>query len=310
LLQNYDIIVIDNNINSDINTKDIIEKITGKNIINFTIDLLDIDKLENIFAEYDIYCVLHFAGLKAVSESIKKPLLYYNTNITGTLNLLEIMSKYSCKKLIFSSSATVYGNQTYPVTENSDIGHNITNPYGKTKFFIEHILKDCTISDSEWSIVALRYFNPVGAHPSGLLGENPKGIPNNLFPHILNSLSGKQLTIYGNDYNTPDHTCVRDFIHVVDLANGHISALRKLNDSGYHTYNLGSGKGTSVLELISTFEKINNVKLNYKFSDRREGDLEYVYANVDKAYKELNWKTTKTIEDICKNGYDFYHNCF
>lgn len=304
----YEIIVIDNNSNSNISAKDNIEKITGKTIINYTLDLLNKKQLDQIFQKYKIYCVIHFAGLKSVNQSIKESLMYYNNNIVASINLLEIMTKYNCKKMIFSSSATVYGDQDYPVDEKAEIGKNITNPYGKTKYFLEQILEDLTISDKEWTIVALRYFNPVGAHESGLIGENPLDLPNNLFPHILKAISGKQLTIFGNDYNTIDGTCVRDFIHVTDLAKGHIAALTKLNDFGYHTYNMGTGKGTSVLELITTFEKVNNIKINYKYGSRRYGDLGDVYANVNKAFLELGWKTEKKVTDICKNGYNYYIN--
>jgi len=306
LNSNYDIIVVDNNSNSKPEIIGKINEITGKKLIFYKIDLLNINDLEIIFKQYNIWAVIHFAASKAVNESISKPLMYYENNIITTINLLKLMDKYNCKKIIFSSSATVYGNQISPMNENMETGRSITNPYGKTKFFIEEILKDLHISDNTWSIVILRYFNPVGSHQSGLIGEDPIGIPNNLFPHILRSINGGTIKIFGNDYNTNDGTCIRDFIHVVDLARGHLSAISILNINGIHIYNLGTGCGTSVLELIKTFEKVNNIKINYEFAPRRKGDTDKVYADVSKANKELNWKTVKTLEDICRDGFNFY----
>jgi len=305
----YKIIIIDNLSNS---SKDVLN--VFKNIIFFQIDLRSSLQLENLFVKYKISAVIHFAALKAVSESIKKPLQYYDNNICGTMNLLEIMKKHNCKKIIFSSSATVYGENTYPVTEESPIGNGLTNPYGRTKYMIEQILSDLYNSDKSWAIAILRYFNPIGAHPSGLLGENPNNTPNNLFPYLLKVCAKKLpvLTIFGSDYDTEDGTCVRDFIHVVDLAKGHVKALEQIENehSKLRVYNLGTGKGTSVKELIAIFEKVNNVVINKKYSARREGDLPYVYANTEKANKELGWQCIYTVEDMCKHGYNYALNNF
>lgn len=300
----YKIIIIDNLSNS---SKDVLN--IFKNIIFFQIDIRSNLQLENLFVKYKISAVIHFAALKAVSESIKKPLQYYDNNICGTMNLLEIMKKHNCKKIIFSSSATVYGENTYPVTEESPTGNGLTNPYGKTKYMIEQILSDLYNSDKNWSITILRYFNPIGAHPSGLLGENPNNTPNNLFPYLLKVCTKKLpvLTIFGSDYETEDGTCVRDFIHVVDLAKGHVKALEQIENEQpkLRVYNLGTGKGTSVKELVGIFEKVNNVVINHKYCGRREGDLPIVYANTVKANKELNWQCIYTLEDMCKHGYNY-----
>ena len=316
LMNNYNVIIIDNLINSSIDILQKIIKITNLNdksrLQYYNIDVCNDFQLENLFIKYKIDSVIHFASLKAVGESIKKPLEYYYNNISGTIALLQVMKKYDCKKIIFSSSATVYGNNIYPVNEESKIGEGITNPYGKTKYMLENILEDLYESDNSWSIVILRFFNPIGAHSSGIIGENPNDIPNNLFPYLLKVSVGKldQLCIFGNDYNTIDGTCIRDFIHVVDLAKGHILSLQKINTdpNNIYVYNLGTGKGTSVLELINTFENVNNISLKYKFVQRREGDLSIVYANTEKAYKELGWKCQYTIEDMCRDGYNFIKN--
>ena len=316
LMNNYNVIIIDNLINSSVDIFKKIIKITNLNdksrLQYYHIDICNELHLENLFIKHRIDSVIHFASLKAVGESIKKPLNYYYNNISGTIALLQVMKKYDCKKIIFSSSATVYGNNIYPVNEESKIGDGITNPYGKTKYMLENILEDLYQSDNSWSIVILRYFNPIGAHPSGIIGENPNDIPNNLFPYLLKVSVGKldQLCIFGNDYNTIDGTCIRDFIHVVDLAKGHILSLQKLNTdpNNIYVYNLGTGKGTSVLELINTFENVNNISLKYKFVQRREGDLSTVYANTEKAYKELGWKCQYTTEDMCRDGYNFIKN--
>jgi UDP-glucose 4-epimerase len=300
----YKIIIIDNLSNR---SKDILKVL--KNIIFFPIDIRNRIQLENLFVKYRISAVIHFAALKAVSESIMSPLQYYDNNICGTMNLLEIMKKYDCKKIIFSSSATVYGENNYPVTEDSPVGNGVTNPYGKTKYIIEQILGDLYNSDKSWAITILRYFNPIGAHPSGLLGENPNDTPNNLFPYLLKVGAKKLpvLTIFGNDYETEDGTCVRDFIHVVDLARAHVKALEQISEDQpkLRIYNLGTGKGTSVKELISIFEKVNNVVLEKKYAGRREGDLPYIYANTEKANKELDWQCIYTLEDMCKHGYNY-----
>ena len=300
----YKIIIIDNLSNS---SKDVLK--VFKNILFFQIDLRNHLQLENLFVKYRISAVIHFAALKAVGESITSPLQYYDNNICGTMNLLEIMKKHDCKKIIFSSSATVYGENTYPVTEESAVGIGLTNPYGRTKYMVEQILNDLYNSDKNWSITILRYFNPIGAQPDGLLGENPNDKPNNLFPYLLKVSTNKLpvLTIFGNDYETTDGTCVRDFIHVVDLARGHVKALEQINenDPKLRVYNLGTGKGTSVKELIRIFEKVNNVVLKQKYSARREGDLPCVYANTHKANTELGWNCIYTLEDMCKHGYNY-----
>jgi UDP-glucose 4-epimerase len=300
----YKIIIIDNLSNS---SKDVLK--VFKNILFFKIDLRNHLQLENLFVKYRISAVIHFAALKAVGESINNPLQYYDNNICGTMNLLETMRKYDCKKIIFSSSATVYGENTYPVTEDSPVGIGLTNPYGKTKYMIEQILSDLYNSDKSWSIIILRYFNPIGAHPEGLLGENPNDTPNNLFPYLLKVIANKLpiLNIFGADYDTEDGTCIRDFIHVVDLARGHVKALEQMSKDNpkLRVYNLGSGKGTSVKELIGIFEKVNNVVINHKYSARREGDFPVVYANTEKANKELDWQCIYTVEDMCKHGYNY-----
>jgi len=310
LKENYKIIIIDNLVNSSLDVLQKIQDITNKrDILFFNIDIRDFLKLENLFTEYKIGLVIHFAALKAVSESIKNPIKYYDYNISGTINLLNIMNKNDCKKIIFSSSATVYGDNIYPVDEESMVGVGITNPYGRTKYMIEQILQDLYISNNDWSITILRYFNPIGAHPSGLLGENPNDIPNNLFPYLLKVSKGKlpALNIFGKDYDTKDGTCIRDFIHVVDLARGHVKATEKIFnlDRKINIYNLGSGKGTSVKELIDTFEKVNEVKLVYNFVERRDGDLPFVYAKTEKSLKELDWSCIYNIDDMCKHGYNY-----
>lgn len=304
LEKQYKIIIIDNLSNS---SKDVLS--VFKNIIFFQIDIRSNLQLENLFVKYRITTVIHFSALKAVGESIMSPLEYYDNNICGTINLLEIMNKHDCKKIIFSSSATVYGENTYPVTEDSPVGNGLTNPYGKTKYMIEQILGDLYNSDNSWSITILRYFNPIGAHPEGLLGENPNDTPNNLFPYLLKVCAKKlpSLTIFGGDYDTEDGTCVRDFIHVFDLARGHVKALEQMSEdsSKLRVYNLGTGKGTSVKELIGIFEKVNNVVINHKYSARRKGDLAIVYANTEKANKELDWQCIYSLEDMCKHGYNY-----
>lgn len=307
LNKNYNVIGIDNLSNSKLDVKDKIEIITKKSIIFYNYDLLNISDIELIFLKYKIECVIHFAGLKSVNESTKIPLHYYNVNLQTTINLLTIMSKYNCKNIIFSSSCTVYGTQKSPVNEQCETGKNITNPYGRSKYMQEEIMKDLYISDKSWSITLLRYFNPIGCHQSGIIGEDPNDIPNNLFPIILKNAIGIYpiLNIYGSDYDTSDGTCVRDFIHVVDLANGHLCALKNINKNGVHIYNLGTGKGTSVLELVTAFEITNNKKLNYTFVAKREGDLDCVYADTNKANDELDFLAKKTIYDMCRDGWNY-----
>ena len=308
LNEGYDVVVIDNLSNSKSEVKDKIFEITGKNIKFYEGDMLDKNILGTIFKENKIDAVIHFAGFKAVGESVKKPLMYYRNNIDSTLNLLEVMSEAGCKNLVFSSSVTVYGLQDTPKYVETMEKKNPSNPYGKTKTMIEEILTDLYVSDNSWNITLLRYFNPVGAHESGLIGEDPNGIPNNLMPYILKVASHELecLTIFGNDYDTPDGTCIRDYIHVVDLARGHLKALAKLNDISI--YNLGTGNGVSVNEIVNTFENVNNLKVNYKYGERREGDLAANYADASKAFSELNWKTEKTLEDMCRDAWNFQKN--
>lgn len=295
-----DIVVVDNFINSKPEALNRIKKITGKDFKFYEFDLLNKDDINKIFDENEIESVIHFAGLKAVGESVKKPLLYYHNNLTGTFNLLEVMKQHNVKKIVFSSSATVYGMAKVPIKEDSPL--SATNPYGSTKLMIEQILKDVFVADNEWSIALLRYFNPVGAHESGLIGENPNGIPNNLMPYISQVAVGKLdcLSVFGNDYPTPDGTGVRDYIHVVDLALGHLKAVQKIRENkGVDAYNLGTGKGYSVLELIKAFEKASGIKVPYKIVQRREGDIAECYADPSKAYSILGWKAKRGIEEMC-----------
>ena len=305
--QNEDIIILDNLYNSKSDVISSIETITGKKPKFYEADLLDINKLEEIFKQNKIDCVIHFAGLKAVGESVQQPLKYFNNNITGTINLLMTMQKYNCKKIIFSSSATVYGTaQTMPLNEDSPLG--VTNPYGRTKLVIEEMLRDLHASDNEFGIVLLRYFNPIGAHKSGLMGENPNGIPNNLMPFICKVAKGElpQLSVFGNDYVTVDGTGVRDYIHVEDLADGHFKSLSKIiNNKGLYTYNLGTGNGYSVLQVINAFEKANNIKINYNIATRRSGDVATVFADTQKAEKELGFKAQYDINDMCRDSWNF-----
>lgn len=306
----FDVVIADNLYNSKEEVLEKLEKITGRKFKLYKYDLTDKAKLKEIFEiEKDIEAVIHFAGYKAVGESVKKPLMYYSNNLISTINLLEVMQEHCVKKFIFSSSATVYGdNGEIKYVESMGRGKT-TSPYGTTKAMIEKILEDLYFSDNSWNITILRYFNPVGAHESGLIGEEPNGIPNNLMPYVMKVASGKleTLSIFGNDYPTIDGTGVRDYIHVVDLAKGHVKALQNAPD-GLNVYNLGSGKGVSVLELVTTFEKVNNIKVNYKIVDRRPGDLPEYFADPSKALKELGWKTEKTIEDICRDSWNYERN--
>lgn len=305
-----DVIVVDDFSNSKKDVLKCIKEITNKDFKFYEIDYTNREKLEEVFKENkDIESVIHFAGYKSVSESVLKPLQYYINNVSGTLVLLDIMKKYNVKKLVFSSSATVYGNpEVVPITEECKTG-DAMNPYGTTKVFIEQILKDLYNSDNSWDIAILRYFNPIGAHESGLLGEDPQGIPNNLMPYIVRVAQGalKELSVFGNDYDTPDGTGVRDYIHVVDLAKGHIKAIEKLNkeNKGIYIYNLGTGKGYSVLEIIKVFCCETNKKVPYKIVGRRPGDIAICYSNPKKAEEELGFKATKTLEDMCKDSWNF-----
>lgn len=306
----YDVIVIDNLSNSSEKALKRVEEITGKKLTFYNADLLDREAVENIFKNGNIDSVIHFAALKAVGESVSKPLEYYYNNITGTLVLCDVMRKFGVKKLVFSSSATVYGNpETVPIRENFPL--SATNPYGRTKIMIEQILQDIYAADNTWSIALLRYFNPVGAHKSGLIGEDPRGIPNNLVPYITQVAVGKLdcLRIFGNDYDTPDGTGVRDYIHVVDLAKGHIKALEKLNDStGLLIYNLGTGRGYSVLEMVKAFEKVCGKPIKYKIADRRPGDIATCYADPTKAKEELGWVAEKDLQEMCEDSWRWQKN--
>ena len=310
LNENYDVIVIDNLTNSKINVKDKIKLITGKDFDFILGDVRDKELLETIFKNNKIDVVIHFAGLKAVGESVKEPLMYYENNIGSTLTLCEVMNEFDVKKLVFSSSATVYGKQdVLPIKENACL--TSTNPYGSTKLFIEYILDDLYYSDNEWSIIKLRYFNPVGAHSSGLIGEDPNGIPNNLVPYI-NKVANKDLpylNIFGNDYDTKDGTGVRDYIHVVDLAKGHLKAIEYvLKNNGSIPINLGTGVGYSVLEMVETYKLENNVDIPYKIVERREGDVGECYADPTLAKELLDWEAKLSLNDMVKSSYDFIIN--
>lgn len=305
---NYDVIIIVNLSNSKIQILDRIEKITGKRPKFYLGDILDESILERIFSENKIDCVIHFAGLKAVGESVKLPLKYYHNNLTGSLNLFRVMEKHNAKNLIFSSSATVYGNQdVVPYKETFEL-KEATNPYGKTKRMIEDMLKDIYFADHSWNIILLRYFNPIGAHPSGLIGEDPNGIPNNLMPYITQVAVGirDHLNVFGNDYPTHDGTGVRDYIHVCDLAHGHVCAINRIKENkGLDIYNLGTGVGYSVLDIVNTFMKVNNVNIPYVITDRRPGDLACCYSDPTKAYEEIGFKTVKNLEDMCRDSWNY-----
>jgi UDP-glucose 4-epimerase len=306
----YKVIIADNFSNSKPEVLNIIKDITGKDFKFYEADLLDKEALEKVFSENKIDAVIHFAGFKAVGESVSIPLKYYHNNITGTLILAELMQKYNVKKIVFSSSATVYGmNNISPLTE--DLPLSTTNPYGSTKLMIEQILRDVFVSDSAWSIALLRYFNPIGAHESGRMGEDPNGIPNNLMPYITQVAVGKRdwLTVFGNDYDTHDGTGVRDYIHVADLAKGHLKAVEKvLGTTGAEAYNLGTGIGYSVLDVVANFEKATGIKIPYTISARRPGDIGTCYADASKAKNELGWAAEKSIEDMCRDAWRWQVN--
>ncbi|MBR5942432.1 MAG: UDP-glucose 4-epimerase GalE [Clostridia bacterium] len=304
-----EVTVVDNLANSKATALDRVREITGRDFTFHKVDLLDSEALEKVFAEERPDGVIHFAGLKAVGESVAKPLEYYHNNIAGTINLLEMMRKYGAKKLVFSSSATVYGDPaSVPITESFPL--SVTNPYGRTKLMIEDILRDLYRSDDTWSIVILRYFNPVGAHESGRIGEDPAGIPNNLMPYISQVAAGKlkRLRVFGNDYPTPDGTGVRDYIHVVDLAKGHIAALKKLGANGIYTYNLGTGRGYSVLDAVKAFESANGLEIPYDIVERRPGDIAECYADPTLAEKELGWRAEKDLVDMCRDAWNWQKN--
>ncbi len=309
--QGHEVVVVDNLINANIKVLDRINQICGKSPEFYQIDLRDEKALLNLLKKHKFDCCIHFAGLKAVGESVQKPMEYYDCNIGGTLSLLKNLAQTGCKNIIFSSSATVYGNpKTVPIDENTPKA-NCTNPYGWTKSMIEQILTDVQFADKSWNVILLRYFNPIGAHKSGKIGENPNGIPNNLMPYITQVAIGKRekLSVFGNDYDTPDGTGVRDYIHVVDLAKGHVKALEAVkNNCGLKIYNLGTGKGYSVLEVINAFEKASGKKINYQVVQRREGDVPTCFANPKKAEKELNWKAELTIDNMCEDAWNWQKN--
>lgn len=301
----YEVIIVDNLVNSKIEVVDKIKKLTNKEFTFIKGDVCNYELMTKIFGENQIDAVIHFAGLKAVGESVEKPLEYYENNIGSTMNLVKVMKEHSCKNIVFSSSATVYGTpEILPIKE--DFPLSTTNPYGTTKLVNEWILSDIYKSDNEWKVTLLRYFNPIGAEKNGLLGEDPKDIPNNLMPYIVRVAVGKldHLNVFGNDYPTHDGTGVRDYIHVVDLAKGHVKALEK-NNNGLFIYNLGTGIGYSVLDLVNAFEKVNNVKIPYKIVGRRAGDVAECYADPTKAFEELGWKAELDINDMCKDSYNF-----
>lgn len=305
----HEIVIVDNLSNSKADVEDKIKKITGKDFIVYHEDVCDKQAVNTIFETHRFDAVIHFAGYKVLGESIHKALEYYSNNLQSTLSLLEVMKNHGCKKMVFSSSASVYGKpERIPVDEKCQLGP-VTNPYANTKLLIEQILKDVYVSDSEWNVAILRYFNPIGAHESGLIGEEPNGIPNNLMPYIV-KVANKELDVlhvFGNDYDTPDGTGVRDYIHVVDLAKGHLAALNKLDKMhiGVEAYNLGTGKGCSVLDLVTAFEKVNSISLPYVIDPRREGDVAVCYADTKKANEELGWSANKGIEEMCRDSWNY-----
>ena len=300
LNKNYDVVVVDNFSNSSPESLRRVQKITGKQVTFYEADIRDSEAMSKIFSTHKVDAVIHFAAFKAVGESCRLPLKYYENNISGTVSLLQVMEKHNVKKIIFSSSATVYGDpERLPLDENCRL--STTNPYGSTKLMMENIMQDVHKADNEWNIILLRYFNPVGAHESGLIGEDPKGIPNNLMPFVAQVASGKLqcINVFGNDYDTPDGTGVRDYIHVVDLALGHVAAIEECKDTGVHIYNLGTGHGYSVMEMIKAFEKACGKTLPYKICERRPGDIAACYACPDKAKAELKWEAKFGIEEMC-----------
>ena len=305
----FEVVVADNLCNASEESLRRVEKITGKKLTFYPIDVRDCAALDGVFSAHKIDWVIHFAGLKAVGESVEKPLAYYDNNLISTLVLLEVMRAHHVKRIVFSSSATVYGEpERLPLDEGCRL--STTNPYGTTKLMQERILQDVYASDHEWNVALLRYFNPVGAHESGLIGEDPKGIPNNLMPYVAQVASGKlrRIGVFGNDYPTPDGTGVRDYIHVVDLARGHVAAIRALREPGVHIYNLGTGKGYSVLDMIHAFEKACGKTLPYEILPRRAGDVPACYASSEKAERELGWKAEYDLEKMCRDQWNWQKN--
>ncbi len=307
----HEVVVADNLCNASEKSLERVEQITGRKVPFYKADIRHAEEMNRIFEEHSFDCCIHFAGLKAVGESVEKPLEYYDNNITGTLVLLDVMRKHGCKNIIFSSSATVYGDPAIiPITEECPKGQ-CTNPYGQTKSMIEQIMTDMQKADPQWNVVLLRYFNPIGAHPSGLIGEDPNGIPNNLMPYITQVAVGKRerLGVFGNDYDTPDGTGVRDYIHVVDLATGHVKALQAIEKNcGLEIYNLGTGKGYSVLDVVHAFEAANGRKIPYVIQPRRAGDIAACYSDPSKAERELGWKAQYTIQDMCRDSWNWQKN--
>uniref|UniRef100_A0A1B6KVW1 UDP-glucose 4-epimerase n=2 Tax=Graphocephala atropunctata TaxID=36148 RepID=A0A1B6KVW1_9HEMI len=314
LNQGFTVVVVDNLVNSYRASNSLlpeclkrIEKLSGKKIKFYQLDIADKDALSKVFAENQVTCVIHFAALKAVAESCQLPLLYYSNNITGSITLLEVMKEHNVKNIVYSSSSTVYGiPQFLPLTESHPTGQGCTNPYGKSKYFVEEILKDLCQADNTWKVISLRYFNPVGAHPSGDIGEDPAGIPNNLMPFIAQVAVGRRerLLVFGDDYDTPDGTGVRDYIHILDLVSGHLCALKKLKDPklrGFKTYNLGTGSGHSVLEVVEAFNKASGRQVKYEVVGRREGDVAVSYCDSNLARDELGWQAEKTLQEMCED---------
>lgn len=310
LNEGYDVIVVDNLCNANQEALNRIEKITGKKVTFYETDVRNAAEMENIFATHKIDWVIHFAGLKAVGESVAKPIEYYDNNLISTLVLVETMKKFGVKNIVFSSSATVYGDPAELPLKETSIMNPTTNPYGTSKVMQEQILKDLCVANKEWNVVLLRYFNPVGAHESGLIGEDPKGIPNNLMPYVAQVASGKlkEIGVFGNDYPTPDGTGVRDYIHVVDLARGHVAAIKHLKNAGVHIYNLGTGNGYSVLDMIKAFGKACGKQLPYQIKPRRAGDIATCYASAEKAAKDLDWKAEYDLEKMCVDQWNWQKN--
>ncbi|CAM4331539.1 UDP-glucose 4-epimerase GalE [Erysipelothrix inopinata] len=310
LNEGHEVVVVDDLSNSSETSLERVEKITGKKVIFEKLNILDREALDACFSRHDIDGVIHFAGFKAVGESVAKPIEYYHNNITGTLVLCDVMRAHNVKKIIFSSSATVYGSpKTVPITE--DFPLSTTNPYGSTKLMLEQILQDIYISDPSWGVVILRYFNPIGAHESGIIGEDPKGIPNNLIPYVAQVAAGirEKVSVFGDDYDTYDGTGVRDYIHVVDLAKGHVAAMNKImNENEVLIYNLGTGNGSSVLDIINTFRKVSGQEIPYEICDRRPGDIAICYADTEKAFKELGWKAHYNLEEMCAMSWNWQSN--
>ncbi len=310
LNEGYGVIVVDNLCNANKEALNRIEKITGKKVTFYETDVRNAAEMENIFATHKIDWVIHFAGLKAVGESVAKPIEYYDNNLISTLVLVETMKKSGVKNIVFSSSATVYGDPAELPLKETSVMNPTTNPYGTSKVMQEQILKDLCVADKEWNVVLLRYFNPVGAHESGLIGEDPKGIPNNLMPYVAQVASGKlkEIGVFGNDYPTPDGTGVRDYIHVVDLARGHVAAIKHLKNAGVHIYNLGTGNGYSVLDMIKAFGKACGKQLPYQIKPRRAGDIATCYASAEKAAKDLDWKAEYDLEKMCVDQWNWQKN--